>query len=91
MKTTLGIIGGSGFLEGAGLEDARETLVSTDRGEVTLLTGGGYSYLLRHGHGVYHPPHRIPHHAHVLAFEQLGISEVVGSPACCCLPPVSSA
>ncbi len=78
MKTTLGIIGGSGFLEGAGLDDSRETRVLTDRGEVTLLTGDGYAYLLRHGHGVYHPPHRIPHHAHVLAFKQLGVTEAVG-------------
>jgi 5'-methylthioadenosine phosphorylase len=78
MKKTLGIIGGSGFLEGAGLEDATETPVATLNGGVTLLTGNGYAYLLRHGHGVYHPPHRIPHHAHVLAFEKLGITDVVG-------------
>jgi 5'-methylthioadenosine phosphorylase len=78
MQQTLGIIGGSGFLEGAGLDDAAETEVGTPQGTVTLLTGEGYAYLLRHGHGVYHPPHRIPHHAHVLAFEQLGVTHVVG-------------
>ncbi len=78
MGKTLGIIGGSGFLEGADLSDAVETEVATLHGTVTLLAGDGYAYLLRHGHGVYHPPHRIPHHAHVLAFEKLGITDVVG-------------
>ena len=78
MKKTFGIIGGSGFLEGAGLADTEETEVATLHGTVTLLVGDGYAYLLRHGHGVYHPPHRIPHRAHVLAFEKLGITDVVG-------------
>jgi 5'-methylthioinosine phosphorylase len=78
MERTLGIIGGSGFLEGAGLTDAIEERVTTDRGVVTVLRGDGYAYLLRHGHGVYHPPHLIPHHAHVLAMKSLGIAEVVG-------------
>lgn len=78
MKKTLGIIGGSGFLEGAGLTDAISTEIATLQGTVTLQVGDGYAYLLRHGHGVYHPPHRIPHHAHVLAFEKLGVTDVVG-------------
>jgi 5'-methylthioadenosine phosphorylase len=80
MSERLGIVGGSGFLTGPLLEGIEDIRVQTPRGEVHLFRGEGFALLLRHGHGegVYHPPHRIPHHAHVLAFESLGVSRVVG-------------
>jgi 5'-methylthioadenosine phosphorylase len=78
MSERIGIIGGTGFLEGPLLDGVEETRVETDRGEVPLFVGDCFAFLLRHGHGVYHPPHRIPHHAHVLAFESEGIARVVG-------------
>jgi len=74
----LGIIGGTAFLKGAFLDDAEERRVTTERGEVTLFVGDGFAYLLRHGHGVYRPPHRVTHHAHVLAFASLKITRAVG-------------
>ena len=73
MSERLGIVGGSGFLTGPLIEDVEEKSVETPRGEVHLFLGDGFAFLLRHGHGVYHPPHRTPHHAHVLAFESLGV------------------
>ena len=78
MSERIGIIGGTGVLEGPLLADAVETTVETARGEVVLHVGDGFAFLLRHGQGVYRPPHRIPHHAHVLAFESIGIEAVAG-------------
>jgi 5'-methylthioadenosine phosphorylase len=83
----LGIVGGSAFLEedaleGAGLGATRggETLheVRTARGTVWLRHAGDFVFLRRHGEGEYRPPHRIPHHAHVLAMETAGVRQVVG-------------
>jgi 5'-methylthioadenosine phosphorylase len=78
MPGRLGIIGGTAFLEGPQLEGARESRVETARGEVVLFVGDSWVFLSRHGTGIYRPPHRIPHHAHVLAMEELGIDRVVG-------------
>lgn len=78
MKDVLGIIGGTGFLKGAELTDAEVRTVPTQRGDVLLHVAPGIGYLCRHGRGVYHPPHRIPHHAHVLAFESIHAVGVVG-------------
>ncbi len=79
MTEPLGIVGGSGFLEGPLLSGLTEERVSTERGEVVVFRGEGFVLLLRHGHGgIYRPPHRIPHHAHVLAFEALGVRRVAG-------------
>ena len=74
----LGIIGGSAFLGGeppAGTEGRR---VGTERGEVRLHVGDGFVFLRRHGEDAYRPPHRVPHHAHALALEQLGVDRAVG-------------
>jgi 5'-methylthioadenosine phosphorylase len=78
MGEVIGITGGTSFLSGPLLEDAVETPVATAEGEVPLFVGDGYAFLLRHGHGIYRPPHRIPHRAHVLAFEEFGVARVAG-------------
>jgi 5'-methylthioadenosine phosphorylase len=74
----LGIIAGSAFLGEAPPDGTEETIVPTNRGDVTVRTGQGFVYVLRHGHGRYHPPHRVPHHAHALALERLGVTRAVG-------------
>jgi 5'-methylthioadenosine phosphorylase len=74
----LGIIVGSAFLGGRAPEATKETVVPTDRGDVAVHIGDGFVFLSRHGHGHYHPPHRIPHHAHALALERLGVESAVG-------------
>jgi 5'-methylthioadenosine phosphorylase len=67
----LGIIGGSAFLEAVELSGTTLREVETPRGPVALHAGEDFVFLRRHGEGVYRPPHRIPHHAHVLALESL--------------------
>ena len=79
MADLLGIIGGSGFLEGPLISGLTEASGRTEFGEVPVFLGDGFVLLLRHGHGgVYRPPHRIPHRAHVLAFDALGVTSVIG-------------
>lgn len=78
MSDRIGIIGGSGFLKGPLPEGLEERTVETERGETTVFVGESYAFILRHGHGVFRPPHRVTHHAHVLAFESLGITTAVG-------------
>ncbi|MEX0759832.1 MAG: hypothetical protein WD100_09650, partial [Tistlia sp.] len=43
-----------------------------------MHVGPGYVFLRRHGHEGYRTPHAIPHHAHVLALEELGVRRAVG-------------
>jgi 5'-methylthioadenosine phosphorylase len=74
----LGIIAGSAFLEGPPPDDTEEVVVPTDRGDVTAHVGEAFVFLRRHGHGRYHPPHRVPHHAHALAMKRLGVGRAAG-------------
>lgn len=74
----LGIVAGTGFLTGAPPADTEERVVSTIRGDVTVHVGAGFAFLRRHGDTRYRPPHRIPHHAHALALEALGVTRAVG-------------
>jgi 5'-methylthioadenosine phosphorylase len=77
--TRLGILAGSSFLgEDLALDAAPET-IPTPHGPVPLLVGDTFVFLPRHGTGdPYRPPHRIPHHAHALALEALGVRRAVG-------------
>lgn len=74
----LGIIGGSAFLEGEPPAGTEERRAETDRGEVRLHVSDDIAFLRRHGEETYRPPHRVPHHAHALALEQLGVDRAVG-------------
>jgi 5'-methylthioadenosine phosphorylase len=80
---TLGIIGGSGLYEMAGLEGVEEVQVETPfgapsdaivrgrLGDVTLL------FLPRHGRGHRIPPHRINYRANLFALKKLGAQQVL--------------
>jgi 5'-methylthioadenosine phosphorylase len=78
MAERLGIIGGSAFFDEATPAGAERTLVPTDRGDVTVDVADGFVFLRRHGHDRYVPPHRVPHHAHALALERLGVRRAMG-------------
>jgi 5'-methylthioadenosine phosphorylase len=75
---TLGIIGGSAFLDGTGLADAVPRTVRTSWGDVTVHEADRIVAIRRHGDGTYRPPHRIPHQAHVTALHELGVRHAVG-------------
>lgn len=74
----LGIVAGSTFLHGEPPAGCEPRVVPTPHGDVAVLVGASFAFLRRHGEGVYRPPHRVPHHAHVLALRSLGIRHVVG-------------
>jgi 5'-methylthioadenosine phosphorylase len=74
----LGIVAGSAFLDGLPPDATEEKVVPTDRGDVTVHLGEAFVFLRRHGHGRYRPPHRVPHHDHVLAMERLDVARAVG-------------
>src|SRR5262245_36909278 len=83
MHRTLGIIGGSGLYELAGLQALEELTVDTPfgppsdvilrgtLGETTLL------FLPRHGRGHRLAPHRINYRANVFALKRLGAEQLV--------------
>jgi purine nucleoside phosphorylase len=72
----LGIIGGGAFLEAGAVTGAVLREVATPRGVVFAHVGRDFVFLRRHGEDTYRPPQRIPHHAHVLALESLGVKRV---------------
>ncbi len=76
-----GLGGGDGpARDGSGTErpDVERMEVATDEGPVTVRRIGGCLFIRRHGEERYHAPHRVRHHAHLLALEALGVREVAG-------------
>ena len=88
METRIGVIGGSGLYEMAGLEDARWQTVETPWGAPSdaILTGrlGGVAmaFLPRHGRGHVHSPGSIPYRANIDALKRLGVTDVISVSAC---------
>ena len=77
-STRLGILAGSAFLDGIDLPGATLRTVATPHGDVAVHDADDFVLIRRHGEAGYCPPHRIPHHAHVLALEALGIRHAAG-------------
>ncbi|HEX7481401.1 MAG TPA: S-methyl-5'-thioadenosine phosphorylase [Polyangiales bacterium] len=81
--STLGIIGGSGLYDLAGLTDVAEVRVATPFGEPSdaLVRGRlGNTTLLflpRHGRGHRIAPHRINYRANIFALKMLGVEQIV--------------
>ncbi|MEU6672102.1 S-methyl-5'-thioadenosine phosphorylase [Streptomyces sp. NPDC046727] len=82
-RAELGVIGGSGLYGLDGLEDVRETRVSTPYGEpssavVTGTLGGvGIAFLARHGRGHRLLPGEVPYRANVYALKSLGVRRIL--------------
>jgi 5'-methylthioadenosine phosphorylase len=88
MKTMIGVIGGSGIYDIAGLEDARWTAVDSPWGRpsddilVGRLDGVGMAFLPRHGRGHVHSPSEVPYRANIDALKRLGVTDIVAVSAC---------
>jgi 5'-methylthioadenosine phosphorylase len=88
MERTIGIIGGSGLYDIAGLEEPRWQAIETPWGAPSdeILTGrlGGIAmaFLPRHGRGHVHSPSSIPYRANIDALKRLGVTDVVSVSAC---------
>jgi 5'-methylthioadenosine phosphorylase len=79
----IGVFGGSGLYEFAGLEDVREVAVSTPFGEpsapplVGHFAGRAVVFIPRHGRGHRLLPSEVNYRANIHAFKQLGVTQVV--------------
>jgi 5'-methylthioadenosine phosphorylase len=87
-KTVLGIIGGSGVYDIAGLENARWRCVGSPWGEPSdellfgQLAGVDMVFLPRHGRGHVHSPTSINYRANIDALKRAGATDVISVSAC---------
>ncbi len=87
-RRMIGIIGGSGLYEIAGLQDATWTEVETPWGRPSdsILTGvlgrTPIAFLPRHGRGHVLDPASVPYRANVAAMKHLGVTDLVSVSAC---------
>ena len=88
MQTRLGVIGGSGVYEMAGLQDATWQAVESPWGTTSdaILTGTlddvPMAFLPRHGRGHVHSPSTVPYRANIDALKRLGVTDLVSVSAC---------
>ena len=88
MQTKIGVIGGSGVYEIAGLEGAAWERVVTPWGDPSdeILTGTlrgiPMALLPRHGRGHVHSPSTVPYRANIDALKRLGVTDVISVSAC---------
>ncbi|MEI4471535.1 S-methyl-5'-thioadenosine phosphorylase [Frigidibacter sp. MR17.24] len=88
MARRLGVIGGSGVSQVAGLEGAAEVTVDTPWGAPSgpvitgRIAGTEVAFLQRHGPGHPHSPTSVPYRANIDALKRLGCTEVLSLSAC---------
>ncbi len=84
----IGVIGGSGLYEIAGLENAEWVTVASPWGTPSdavltgVLDGVKMAFLPRHGRGHVHSPTTIPYRANIDAMKRLGVTDLVSVSAC---------
>ena len=87
-EVELGIIGGSGLYQMAGLQDVEMVAMNTPFGmpsdEIVtgILHGRRVAFLPRHGRGHILSPSEIPYRANIMALKMLGAKYVVSVSAC---------
>lgn len=79
----IGIIGGSGLYQMAGLSNTREVRVKTPFGDpsdavvIGMLEGKHVAFLARHGRGHRFTPSEINYRANICALKMLGVEQVI--------------
>jgi 5'-methylthioadenosine phosphorylase len=87
-KAVLGIIGGSGVYDIAGLEDAQWRRIATPWGEASdellfgRIAGVDVVFLPRHGRGHIHSPTTINYRANIDALKRAGCTDLISVSAC---------
>ena len=83
----IGVIGGSGLYQMAGLEDVKEIDVTTpfgapsDKFVVGTLEGTRVAFLARHGRGHRLMPTELPFRANIYALKTLGVERIISASA----------
>ncbi|QYK41243.1 MAG: S-methyl-5'-thioadenosine phosphorylase [Paracoccaceae bacterium] len=83
MQTMIGVIGGSGLYDIAGLEGASWVEVDTPWGKpsdevlVGRIAGVPMAFLPRHGRGHVHAPTSVPYRANIDALKRMGCTDVL--------------
>ena len=86
--TVLGILGGSGVYEIAGLKDAKWRRIASPFGETSdeflfgVLDGLDVVFLPRHGRGHRHSPTSINYRANIDALKRAGVTDILSLSAC---------
>ena len=79
----IGIVGGSGLYQMAGLTDTREVRVKTPFGDpsdaivIGTLEGKRVAFLARHGRGHVYSPSEINYRANICAMKMLGVERII--------------
>ncbi|MFT4634123.1 MAG: 5'-methylthioinosine phosphorylase [Candidatus Azotimanducaceae bacterium] len=77
----LGIIGGTGFGDFAGLSKIHAEMINTPFGEAYIeqgeLAGESLIFIPRHGHPPQFPPHKINYRANIAALAQIGVDRIL--------------
>ncbi len=88
MQTKIGIIGGSGIYQMAGLQNAEWVTVQSPWGAPSdeiltgTLDGVAMAFLPRHGRGHVHSPTTVPYRANIDAMKRLGVTDIISVSAC---------
>lgn len=87
-NVTIGVIGGSGLYQMAGLTDVEELEINTPYGQpsdaitVGTLHGIRVAFLPRHGRGHFLTPSTVPYRANIYALKSLGVRYLISVSAC---------
>ncbi|GAG22887.1 unnamed protein product, partial [marine sediment metagenome] len=82
-EAKIGVIGGSGLYEIAGMTNIEEVRAKTPFGEpsdaiiIGELEGKSIAFLPRHGRGHHISPTEIPSRANIYAFKSLGVEWII--------------
>src|SRR5438105_13912140 len=82
-RSIIGVIGGSGLYQMAGLENVREVEVKTPFGKPSdkfvrgVLDGVGFLFLPRHGKGHRWLPTEVNSRANIFAMKKLGVERII--------------
>ena len=82
-KVSIGIIGGSGLYQMAGLTEAQEVTVDTPFGKpsdnfiVGKIEGKRVAFLARHGRGHRILPSELNFRANIFAMKKLGVEKII--------------
>jgi len=81
----IGVIAGTIFFENKLVEGPEKKIIKTEYGDVDVFVKDNIVFIPRHGAGNNIPPHKINHKAHISAFKELGVKNIIAAGCSGCL------